>query len=63
MGGMDRHGIIVSGAPEQIRAETRAVLQEAPPAFVLGADCTVPSDIPVSNLKTAIDMAHSGGRG
>jgi len=63
MGGMDRHGIIVSGAPEQIRAETRAVLQEAPPAFVLGADCTVPSDIPVSNLRTAIDTAHAGGRG
>jgi len=63
MGGMDRHGIIVKGTREQIAAEARAVLQEAPPAFVLGADCTVPSDIPVANLKAAIDTAHDGGRG
>ncbi len=63
MGGLDRHGVIVSGSPQQISAEVRAVLKEAPDAFVLGADCTVPSDIPVANLKAAIDAAHAGGRG
>jgi uroporphyrinogen decarboxylase len=61
MGGMDRHGIIVGGTPGQIAAEVRGVLGEAPAAFVLGADCTVPSDIPVDNLKAAIDTAHAAG--
>ena len=61
LGGMDRHGIIVKGTREQISAEVRAVLRDAPPAFALGADCTVPSDIPISNLKTAIDTAHAAG--
>jgi len=62
MGGMDRHGVIVNGTPEQISLEARSVLQSAPQAFVLGADCTVPSDIPVDHLKAAIDTAHSAGK-
>jgi uroporphyrinogen decarboxylase len=57
---MDRHGILVSGTREQIRAEVGSVLREAPEPFVLGADCTVPSDIPWENLRTAIDAAHEG---
>jgi uroporphyrinogen decarboxylase len=61
LGGMDRQGIIVNGTREQISTEVRAVLRDAPPAFALGADCTVPSDIPISNLKTAIDAAHAAG--
>lgn len=60
MGGMDRHGVLVTGTKEQIRAEARAVCAAAPPLFVLGADCTVPSDVPWDNLKTAIDAAHGG---
>jgi uroporphyrinogen decarboxylase len=58
MGGMDRHGILVTGTKEQVRAEARSVLSAAPPLFALGADCTVPSDIPWDNLKAAIDEAH-----
>jgi uroporphyrinogen decarboxylase len=58
MGGMDRHGILVSGTREQIAREVQDVIRDAPPAFVLGADCTVPSDIPIENLKAAIDTAH-----
>lgn len=59
MGGMDRHGILVSGTREQIQREVQDVIRDAPPGFVLGADCTVPSDIPLENLKTAIETAHS----
>jgi uroporphyrinogen decarboxylase len=58
MGGMDRHGILVTGTKDQIRAEVEKVCADAPPLFVLGADCTVPSDVPWDNLKTAIDAAH-----
>jgi uroporphyrinogen decarboxylase len=60
MGGMDRHGILVTGTKEQIRAEVSSVLRDAPPLFALGADCTVPADIPWENLRTAIDTAHAG---
>jgi uroporphyrinogen decarboxylase len=59
MGGMDRHGILATGTPEQIRREAQDVIRDAAPAFALGADCTVPSDIPLGNLKAAIDTAHS----
>jgi uroporphyrinogen decarboxylase len=58
MGGMDRHGTLVSGTQEDIRREVREVLRQAPARFMLGADCTVPSDIPWRNLKTAIAEAH-----
>jgi uroporphyrinogen decarboxylase len=58
MGGMDRHGIIVNGSAEEIRREVRRVISEAPPRFLLGADCTVPSDISWDNIKAAIDTAH-----
>jgi uroporphyrinogen decarboxylase len=63
MGGMDRHGVLVSGTREEIQEEVRRVIGAAPPAFALGADCTVPSDIPLEKLKAAIDAAHgSEGR-
>ena len=62
MGGMDRLGVIATGNPVQIGQEVTQILRDAPPAFVLGADCTVPSSVPVQNLKAAIDTAHGGGR-
>ena len=58
MGGLDRHGTLVDGTPDQIRAEVRNVLKDAPERFFLGADCTVPGDIDWDNLKTAIQTAH-----
>jgi uroporphyrinogen decarboxylase len=62
MGGLDRKGILTSGAPEQIRQAVRAVLEQAPPRFILGADCTVPSEIPWENLRIAIEAAHTQPR-
>jgi len=59
MGGMDRHGIMVSGNMEEIQAEVNAVCQQAPPNFILGADCTLPGDIDWDHIKTAIDTAHT----
>ncbi len=58
MGGLERLGILATGTPEQVRQETEAVLRAAPDRFILGADCTVPSETPWDNLKTAIDTAH-----
>jgi len=59
MGGLERLGVIAHGTPEQIRQAVEAVIAEAPPRFILGADCTVPSDTPWDNLKAAIDAAHA----
>ena len=62
MGGMDRHGVIVTGSRDEIQKEVRAVVEAAPPLFSLGADCTVPSEIPLDNLRAAIDAAHDSRR-
>jgi uroporphyrinogen decarboxylase len=58
MGGLDRKGILVTGSLADIRKTVLEVLGEAPERFILAADCTVPSDIPWENLRTAIDTAH-----
>jgi uroporphyrinogen decarboxylase len=60
MGGMEREGIIASGDSDPIRSAVSDLLANAPNRFILGADCTVPSDTPWENLKTAIDVAHQG---
>ncbi len=58
MGGLERKGVIATGGPAEIRTAVENVLAEAPERFILGADCTIPSDTPWDNLKTAIDAAH-----
>ena len=58
MGGLDRHGTIVTGSPDEIRAAVRDLLAAAPERYILGADCTLPGDIDWDNIKTAIETAH-----
>src|SRR5205085_10669950 len=58
MGGMERLGVLATGPVDAIREAAEDVLGEAPERFVLGADCTVPSDTPWEYLKAAIDTAH-----
>ena len=59
MGGMNRKGVLATGSREQVAEAAETVLREAPERFMLGADCTVPSETPWDNLKTAIEVAHS----
>lgn len=59
MGGIDRHGVIVSGSKAEIEAAVNSVCRQAPQNFILGADCTVPSEIDWGNIKIAIETAHS----
>ena len=63
MGGLDRHGVIVTGDQAEIEAHVEAVCQEAPDKFILAADCTVPGEIDWHNLRIAIDTAHRYSRG
>jgi len=58
MGGLDRHGVLVSGDARSIQDAVLDVLRSAPEKFILGADCTVPSDIPWENLRLAVEIAH-----
>ena len=58
MGGLERKGVIAGGSPEAVRQAVDDVMAQAPERFILGADCTVPSETPWENLKTAIDTAH-----
>jgi uroporphyrinogen decarboxylase len=62
MGGLERKGELSTGKPEQIPELVETVLRAAPDRFILGADCTVPSDTPWDNLKAAIDTAHAYSR-
>jgi uroporphyrinogen decarboxylase len=59
MGGLERKGPIARGPSEDIRQAVGAVIAEAPPRFILGADCTVPNKTPWENIKVAIDAAHA----
>jgi uroporphyrinogen decarboxylase len=58
MGGLERTGVITNGTPEAIRQTVRKAIESAPERFILGADCTVPSDTPWENLREAIQAAH-----
>ena len=58
MGGLDRLGTIFSGSREEIIAAVEMECNQRSAKFLLGADCTVPSEIDWDNLKTAIAAAH-----
>ncbi len=59
MGGMDRLGLLATGTSTQIQDEAHKVLKGAPKQFILGADCTVPSDIDWKRLRDTISVAHN----
>jgi uroporphyrinogen decarboxylase len=58
MGGLDRHGVLSKGTPEEVRKATLEVLVNAPAHFILSANCTVSSQVSLENLRTAIKTAH-----
>jgi len=58
MGGVDKRGTIVSGSETEIREMVSGLLSEAPERYVLGADCTLPSDIDWRNIQVTIETAH-----
>ncbi|WP_128548293.1 uroporphyrinogen decarboxylase family protein [Larkinella soli] len=58
MGGLDRHGVLSTGTPADVKKAVEQVLTDAPAHLILGANCTVRTDIPIENLKTAIQTAH-----
>lgn len=58
LGGMDRHGIIVTGSPEEVEAAVRESLLASPAGrTMLGAECTV-GGAGIVNIQTAVNTAH-----
>ena len=56
VGGMDDRGVLVDGSPEEIRAGVGAVITGfGTRGLIVGADCTVPTGIDVSNIRTAVE--------
>jgi uroporphyrinogen decarboxylase len=58
MGGLDRLGVLIKGTIDETKAAVDKVLSEAAPNFILGADCTVPSETSYERLRAVIDYAH-----
>ncbi len=59
MGGLDNNGCIVNGTRQQIEEEVQRTLRQAPDGCMLGADCTIPIDVPVEHLAWAVQAAHA----
>jgi uroporphyrinogen decarboxylase len=56
VGGMDDRGVIVDGSPDAIRANVDGIIAGfGTQGLILGADCTVPTDISVDNVRSAVE--------
>jgi len=58
MGGLDRHGVIVTCGNRELKKHITTILDHAPKDFILGANCTLPSDIKWENINNVIQYAH-----
>lgn len=61
LGGLDdRAGVLVEGTPEEIEQEVHRVIREnGTRRFILGADCTLPTEISPERIAKAIQSAGS----
>lgn len=59
MGGLaNRSGVLVDGAPEELKQAVRALISSfGKKRFILGADCTLPTEIPYDRIRTAVHAA------
>lgn len=60
VGGLGDRGILVNGSAEEIRAAVRGVIADfGVKGLMIGADCTLPTDIAVSNIRTAVEATST----
>ena len=60
LGGMDNRGVIVDGTPEEIEQRVHSIIDEfGMQNLIIGADCTLPTDIPIENIRTAVEATAS----
>jgi uroporphyrinogen decarboxylase len=60
LGGMDNNGVIVTGPVEDIQQRVYEIIDNfGTNRLIIGADCTVPSDINMKNIHAAIEAAEN----
>ena len=61
MGGLpNRSGVMTEGTEEQLNAAVRQLVSEqGKTRFILGADCTLPSEISWSRIRSISDTVHT----
>ena len=58
LGGLDNHGLLIEGSLDEIKAETRRLINVmGREGFMIGADCTVPNTIDIQRLQAAVNAA------
>jgi uroporphyrinogen decarboxylase len=56
LGGMDNRGVIVNGSPEKIELSVHQIIRTVGPKnLILGADCTLPTDISIDHIHAAVE--------
>lgn len=60
MGGLaNRSGVLVNGTEEELKQEVRRVIEEfGSTGFILGADCTLPTEISYERIRSAVHAAY-----
>lgn len=60
MGGLrNRSGVMVKGTLEKLKETVKEVIRDyGKTAFILGADCTLPTEIPYERVRAAVDAAR-----
>ena len=60
VGGLHDRGVIVDGSPEDITAAVHACIAEVNSSrFIVGADCTLPTDNDRAKIRTAVEATAS----
>lgn len=55
----NRSGVLVNGSFEEIEEAVKSIIQGyGHKGFILGADCTLPTDIDHKRVRTAVEAAH-----
>lgn len=61
LGGLDdRSGVMVEGTDQEIAAAVETIVSDYGRTFlIIGADCTLPTDIPLHRIRAAVEAARS----
>lgn len=62
LGGLDnrKEGVLYSGNEEEIRKAVRELIETCgKKGFLLGADCTIPGDLPAEHVRWVLEEARS----
>lgn len=60
LGGLDNRGAIVSGSPQEIESAVHEVIRTIGPTnLIIGADCTLPTEVSIDNIRIAVTATGS----